>query len=30
VTWYGLGLALLAVFAVFARGQLVKRDKKPA
>jgi len=30
VTWYGLGLALLAVFAVYARGQLVKRDKKPA
>jgi surfeit locus 1 family protein len=30
ITWYGLAAALLGVFAVYVRGQLSKRDKKPA
>jgi surfeit locus 1 family protein len=30
ITWYGLAAALLAVFAVYVRGQLRHRDKKPA
>jgi surfeit locus 1 family protein len=30
VTWYGLALALLAVFGFYARGRLRERDKKPA
>lgn len=30
LTWYGLAAALLAVFAVYVRGQLRDRDKKPA
>jgi surfeit locus 1 family protein len=30
ITWYGLAAALLAVFVVYARGRLVRGDKKPA
>ena len=30
ITWYGLAAALLAVFAVYVRGRLRERDKKPA
>jgi surfeit locus 1 family protein len=30
ITWYGLATALLAIFAVYARGRLAERDKKPA
>lgn len=30
ITWYGLAAALLAVFAVYVRGRLRDRDKKPA
>jgi surfeit locus 1 family protein len=30
ITWYGLAAALLAVFAVYVRGRLRHRDKKPA
>jgi len=30
ITWYGLAAALLAVFVVYARGRLARRDNKPA
>jgi surfeit locus 1 family protein len=30
ITWYGLAAVLLAVFAVYVRGRLRERDKKPA
>lgn len=30
ITWYGLAAALLTIFAVYVRGLLRERDKKPA